>query len=135
MSIKITTDAFIEKAFIKHGNRFNYSDVDYKSNKKLVIIKCNKHNLIFNQTPSNHLNGYGGCLMCKQELVTKSSTNYIKEVSQIHNNFYIYDKTIYRLSSKDYGLQILFRPKMFVVEKLDYELLFLSLFHLTTFLL
>lgn len=95
MCKKLTKEEFVEKAIKKHGVRFNYDKVVYKTNKISVIIECVRHNLIFAQRPSNHLNGYGGCELCKQELSRKDSKDYISEVSKIHNNFYDYSKTNY----------------------------------------
>lgn len=95
MSKKLTKNEFVERAIKKHGYRFNYDEVNYKTNKIPVIIKCVKHNISFSQRPSNHLSGNGGCEKCKLELSRKDSETYIKEVSKIHNNFYDYSKTLY----------------------------------------
>jgi len=38
-----TTEQFIEKAKLKHGNKFDYSLVDYKGYNSSVEIICSKH--------------------------------------------------------------------------------------------
>ncbi len=39
----MTRDEFIEKAILKHGDRYDYSLVDYKSAIKKVKIICGIH--------------------------------------------------------------------------------------------
>lgn len=55
---------FIQKAKKLHDNRYDYSMFIYKNSKVKGNIKCNVCNYIFNQTPADHLQGYG-CPMCK----------------------------------------------------------------------
>lgn len=57
-----TSEAFICKAKKVHGNKYNYSLVDYKAAIKKVIIICSEHGK-FTQRPNDHLNGYG-CSRC-----------------------------------------------------------------------
>lgn len=47
------TDQFVRKARKLHGDRYNYSKVEYSSAKEKVIIGCPDHGW-FEQTPSNH---------------------------------------------------------------------------------
>jgi len=46
------TDLFIKKAKLIHGDKYDYSKVDYKQNK--IIIICKKHGE-FQQIPCSHL--------------------------------------------------------------------------------
>ena len=55
------TKEFIEKARIKHGDKYDYSKTNYVKAKVSVIIICPIHGE-FSQTPSDHLNG--GCNEC-----------------------------------------------------------------------
>ena len=61
-SKKDTKQQFIEKAKKVHGDKYNYSLVDYKGSKEKIKIVCPKHG-IFEQTPCNHLKGCG-CKLC-----------------------------------------------------------------------
>lgn len=57
-----TTDDFISKARLIHGDRYDYDYVVYIRNSDKVTIKCCKCTKIFKQTPSSHLSGNGcGC--------------------------------------------------------------------------
>lgn len=53
---------FCEKAKSVHGDRYDYSKVEYINNKTKVVITCTEHGE-FEQTPSNHLLGRG-CPEC-----------------------------------------------------------------------
>ena len=75
-----------------HGNKYDYSKVDYKNNKTKICIICPVHGEFW-QTPNSHLSGRG-CPKCggskkltKEEFILRSNSK--------HNNFYNYDKVIY----------------------------------------
>ena len=87
------TKQFIEDATKVHGGEFDYSLVDYKNNCTDVEIICKKHG-IFNQTPSNHLQGRG-CKKCVNEKMTKKLEVFISEANIIHNNKYDYSLVEY----------------------------------------
>jgi very-short-patch-repair endonuclease len=53
---------FLDKVRKVHGDRYDYSLVDYVTTREKVKIKCPKHG-IFEQTPANHLKGQG-CPVC-----------------------------------------------------------------------
>lgn len=62
----ITTEKIIKRFKNIHGNeKYDYSNVKYKTLNDKVIIKCHKHGL-FQQTPGNHLAGKGcnKCMYC-----------------------------------------------------------------------
>ena len=59
---RLTTEQFIEKAREVHGDRYDYSLVDYVTTDTPVKIICPEHG-VFEQTPENHIAG-GGCQKC-----------------------------------------------------------------------
>ena len=59
-----TTESFVEKAKLKHGEKYDYSLVNYVNAKVPVNIICKKHGT-FSQKPNNHLNG-AGCPICNE---------------------------------------------------------------------
>lgn len=65
MSAKLTTDQFIEKAKLAHGNKFDYSKVNYIDSQTKVIIICPLHGE-FEQKPNKHLSGQG-CPLCNKK--------------------------------------------------------------------
>lgn len=63
------TQEYIEKAIQKHGNKYDYSKVEYTNCKSNIIIICKKHG-DFEQQPSNHLGGQG-CPLCVNKTEAK----------------------------------------------------------------
>jgi hypothetical protein len=57
------TKSFIEYAKLVHGDRYDYSNVNYKGTKNKVSIICHIHGA-FDQTPDSHVNGKCGCKKC-----------------------------------------------------------------------
>jgi len=78
-----------------HSDRYDYSLVEYKNNKTKVKIICNKHG-VFEQIPSDHLNG-SGCKKCsilnKPQCTTSMSFDYfLKKANKVHDNRFDYIK-------------------------------------------
>ena len=94
----LTTDEFIEKAKGVHGDKYDYSKVNYISSKKKVCIICPIHGEFW-QTPDNHCNNQRGCPQCGREQAKKSNTNtteyFIQSARKIHGNKYDYSKVEY----------------------------------------
>lgn len=59
-------EEFIEKAKKVHGNKYDYSLVNYINSMTKVKIKCNSCNNVFLQTPKSHLQGER-CPFCFKE--------------------------------------------------------------------
>lgn len=58
-----TLNGFIKTSKKIHGDRYDYSKVEYKNNKTKVCIICPKHGEFW-QRPDNHIHGQG-CPYCK----------------------------------------------------------------------
>ena len=65
MPARKTKDQFVENSLRIHGNKYDYSKVEYKSNKDKVCIICPIHGE-FMQTPNDHI-GNHGCRKCSEE--------------------------------------------------------------------
>jgi len=92
----LTTKSFIIKAKKVHGNRYDYSNVEYKKSGLKVKIICRKHG-IFEQTPNNHLMGMN-CWKCSNEERTLrlNTKDFIKKARKIHGRKYIYSSVDYK---------------------------------------
>lgn len=87
-----TQDEFIQQAIGVHGNRYDYSKVQYNETHTNVCIICNKCGKEFWQTPHNHLEGQG-CHWCAGK---KKTTEMFKgELYSIYGDTYILDKVEY----------------------------------------
>lgn len=84
---------FIEKSIKIHGNKYDYSKVEYINNKIKVKIICPEHGE-FEQMPDKHINRSHGCPNCS--LRNKLTTPiFISEAIKIHGNKYDYSKVQY----------------------------------------
>ena len=72
---KKSTDDFIKKAKLVHGEKYDYSKVEYDGYNNNVIIICKKHGE-FSQTPHNHLDG-SGCPRCKRSVLEEKTANIL----------------------------------------------------------
>ena len=63
-SRKLTTEKFIDRAKQVHGDRYDYSLVNYINYETPVKIICKKHGE-FLQSPNKHLSGHN-CPHCKE---------------------------------------------------------------------
>lgn len=98
---KLTTLEFIEKAKLVHGNKYDYSSVNYINYKIKITIICSKHGK-FEQQPGNHLIGQN-CPICANKLKNKNTKltteKFIIKAKLIHGEKYDYSKVIYGSSN------------------------------------
>ena len=94
----MNTIEFIKRSREVHGDRYDYSKVDYVNPKTKVCIICPEHGEFW-QKPYNHLNGQG-CSKCRYELLSsnyrKEQSKFIDECEKIHHNRYDYSKVEYK---------------------------------------
>ena len=100
-NVKLTTKEFIERARTTvHGDKYNYSKVDYKNNSTKVTIICPIHGE-FEQTPSKHLEGQG-CPKCGIVSMANykriDADSFIRRAKEIHGDKYDYSKVEYKNS-------------------------------------
>ena len=95
--LKKTTEQFIIDAKLIHGNKYDYSLVEYDGSFNKIIIICPEHGE-FSQTPNNHLQWYG-CDKCGNNRIAKfrNKTNdyFIEKAKVIHHNKYDYSLVNY----------------------------------------
>lgn len=99
---KLTIEQFIDKARKIHGDKYDYSKVEYINNKTKVCIICPKHGEFW-QAPNYHLSGQG-CKKCSDELnglkKRKTKEQFIEEAQKIHGKRYDYSKVEYLGNNK-----------------------------------
>ena len=93
----LSTDKFIEKARKIHGDKYDYSKVNYIGTKGKICIICPEHGEFY-QTPNAHLNGQG-CPICGNKIVSekkkKETSNLISQFIEKHGDKYDYSKVNY----------------------------------------
>ena len=100
--LKLTQEEFIRRSIETHGNKYDYSLVDYKNSNADVKIICPKHGL-FEQKPKHHM-VRTGCRICGHEscsALNKSTTEeFIRKAKEVHGDTYSYDETVYETATK-----------------------------------
>ena len=97
---KKTTEEFIQDAKKIHGDKYDYSKVNYVNDSVKVCIICPVHGEFF-KTPSNHLHKKWaqGCPDCSRLKLSKkirnSNSEFISKAISIHNQKYDYSKVNY----------------------------------------
>jgi hypothetical protein len=95
---RITTEEFIKKAIKIHGDKYDYSKVNYIDAHTKVCIICPIHGEFW-QTPNNHLTKYG-CKKCAMDALNsnkpRSTEEFIKIAKKLHGNKYDYSKVEYK---------------------------------------
>ncbi|POY34719.1 hypothetical protein C3K47_18980 [Solitalea longa] len=101
-NLQSSTSEFIEKSIKIHGNKFDYSRVEYIGSHSKVCIICPEHGEFY-QPPTNHLSG-NGCLKCAWKYkrgkyrVTTIET-FLTQAKEIHGDKYDYSKVEWKNNS------------------------------------
>lgn len=95
MGKKLTQEQFIERAIKVHGDKYDYSKVDYVRGDKKVNITCNSCGNTFQISPNNHTNKKG-CKPCgikkRTESISTTIEEFIYRSNKRHNNKYDYSR-------------------------------------------
>jgi hypothetical protein len=98
MAKRFTKEEFIIKAREIHGEKYDYSQIDYSGFREKVKIVCVDHGS-FEQTPNIHLRG-SGCRSCgfasKNVKQSLSNSDFIARSQEIHRGKYDYSQTEYQ---------------------------------------
>ena len=98
MSRKLTKEEFIEKARAVHGDKYDYSKVEYVGRSIDVCITCPIHG-DFWQKPRSHISNKCGCQECGK--ISKSSKrlndqeDIIRRFMEVHGDTYDYSEVEY----------------------------------------
>ena len=92
MSKKSTTGEFISKSKLIHGDKYDYSKVEYVNNHSKVCIICPEHGEFW-MRPKNHLQG-NNCPKCSST-AKLSTEEFVNMAKKIHNDRYDYSKVNY----------------------------------------
>ena len=95
---KMTTSEFIQRAQAIHGNKYDYSKVEYVNYKTKVCIICPEHGAFW-QRPSHHLEG-NGCPVCAYRIKQMgrgcTQDGILGKLHAIFGNKYGYEKVVYK---------------------------------------
>ena len=91
-----TKEQFVKEAVQVHGDKYDYSEVEYVNTHKPVKIRCLQCGNYFFQEPAAHLVGRG-CPRCSKKQTHKrvDQTAFITRAKEVHGDKYDYSKTEY----------------------------------------
>lgn len=93
-------ERFLEDAQRAHGDRYDYSQVEYLNALSKVTIICPAHGA-FKQNPANHIRNVG-CPKCGDESTaakrTRTTQDFVLEAKEVHGDRYDYSKVEYKSS-------------------------------------
>ena len=90
--VRLTTESFIDKAKLVHGEKYHYDTVVFSKTKEKVLIVCPKHGE-FSQRADVHLAGHG-CPKCSP-FVKTSFKDFCARQQQVHGDFFTYIEESY----------------------------------------
>ena len=93
-----TREDFLSKAEEKHGDRFNYEQVQYETVDNAIIIVCKLHGA-FQQTPYSHLKCVHCCPLCENNAIGDAHRSTLAEfiiaAKKVHGDLYDYSNGMY----------------------------------------
>jgi hypothetical protein len=92
--MKLNTDKFISKSKDIHGNKYDYSLVEYINNREKVKIICPIHG-VFEQNAAAHLRGQI-CKKCNDNNYRLNKNIFIEKSKGVHGNKYDYSLIKYK---------------------------------------
>jgi len=99
---KLTTEQWIEKARSVHGDRYDYSKVEYELSSSKVAIVCREHGQ-FTQIANDHTRGKG-CRSCRSKKMSISQRwscdDFVSQAISIWGDRYDYSRVDYAGSTK-----------------------------------
>ena len=88
---------FIKKSREIHGDKYDYSKVEYVSSATKVCIKCPQHGEFW-QRPSSHIRGCA-CPKCSadktRERLTSTKEEFVEKACKVHDDKYDYSRVNY----------------------------------------
>lgn len=93
MRRKKTKEEFITEARKVHGNKYDYSLVEYVDFSTPVLIICPTHGEFW-QRPSDHLNCNEACYRCRG--IVKTTNEFIEEARKVHGDKYDYSQADFK---------------------------------------
>ena len=98
--VKRNTEQFIVEAKLVHGDKYDYSKVDYKNWREKVCIICPIHGEFW-QIPNSHLSGHG-CPICGDSMLERD----VAEILTSNGILYERQKTFDWLGKKSLDFYI-----------------------------
>lgn len=90
--LKKSYESFLTDARVKFGDKFEYSNVDYKDKLTEIEVICSEHGPVL-MTPQQHLASKLGCHKCSGRN-KRTQEEWIQEAIAVHGGRFDYSKTV-----------------------------------------
>ena len=97
-TMKLTREEVIKRFRAVHGNKYDYSKINYINTQENIEIFCLRHNKTFWQKVHKHMLGQG-CPDCFKEDQFMGKEEFIRRAREIHGDKYDYSSVIYQHSA------------------------------------
>lgn len=114
--LAFTLEQFIEKARKIHGDKYDYSKVNYINSQTKVCIICPEHGEFW-QLPNDHIRGQK-CPKCSHPSKKYTNEEFIKKLKSIYNNNYDFRYVNYQGANKRIEIVCKKHGKIFCIPKL-----------------
>ena len=94
-SLTKTTEQFIEEAKRIHGDKYDYSKVNYIDAHTKVCIVCPEHGEFWQEACKHVTHKKSGCPKCAKERQRLTTEEFIRRAKEVHGDKYDYGKTKY----------------------------------------
>lgn len=84
-----TLSTFIESANRVHGNRYDYSEVNYVNNHTKIVVICNIHGSWLVR-PNDHTSSRSGCPSCSKLESRMTNSTFVISARKVHKDKYDY---------------------------------------------
>jgi hypothetical protein len=102
MPAKLTQSEVLCRFRKKHGDRYDYSLVEYTGTKNPVLVRCKEHDFVSPVIPQDHFGRGDGCPICGRAAqiaqATKPFSTFLAEALAVHGDRYMYDEASYKNS-------------------------------------
>lgn len=94
-----TTEGFIEEMKQIHGDKYDYSKVNYINNHEKICLICHEKNILGEEhgefwiTPTKITSRHDGCPKCRG--MYKTTEEFVAEAKKVHGDKYDYSKSEY----------------------------------------
>ena len=99
LHLRKTTEEIVKEAKLVHGDKYDYTRVEYRGMTKPVTIICHKHGP-FQQDPGHHIRLRQGCPICGRErqiaAMVGNTEDFVKQSKMIHGDAFDYGLVEYK---------------------------------------
>lgn len=94
MPAKLTKEQWVAKAVAVHGDKYDYTNMEYLGSMKKLEIFCKACNRTFLQYGNDHTSKKAGCPHCAG-IAKLTTEEFIKRATEVHKGKFDYSKSVY----------------------------------------